>query len=60
MKRETTLSDLVTAVAEQARNEAEIIATVVYMVNSGAVRLCGALAGARFELDKRPLRRRRA
>ena len=51
MKRETTLSDLVTAVAEQARNEAELVATVVYMVNSGAVRLCGALKGARFDLD---------
>jgi hypothetical protein len=53
MKRMTTLSDLVAAVAEQARNEAELIATVVYMVNSGAVRLRGALAGARFELDER-------
>jgi hypothetical protein len=59
MKRKTTLSDLVAAVAEQARNDAELVATVVYMVNSGAVRLCGALAGARFELDKRALRRRR-
>ncbi len=57
MKRTTTLLDLVAAVAEQARNEAELVATVVYMVNSGAVRLCGALAGARFELDERSLRR---
>ena len=60
MKRKTTLSDLVAAVAEQARNDAELVATVVYMVNSGAVRLCGTLAGARFELDKRASRRRRA
>jgi hypothetical protein len=52
MKRETTLSDLVAAVAEQARNEAELVATVVYMVNSGAVRLCGDLEGARFDLDE--------
>jgi len=51
MKRERTLSDLVTAVAEQARNEAELVATVVYMVNSGSVRLCGDLEGARFDLD---------
>jgi hypothetical protein len=59
-KRETTLSDLVAAVAEQARTEAELVATVVYLVNSGAVRLCGALAGARFDLGERTLRGPRA
>ena len=50
MARNVTLLDLVNAVAEHARSEAEVIATVVYMVNQGHVRLCGAFRGARFEL----------
>jgi hypothetical protein len=45
-----TLLDLVNAVSEHARSEAELIATVVYLVNSGRVRLRGALEGARFDL----------
>jgi hypothetical protein len=49
MARDLTLLDLVVAVAESARTEAEVVATVVYMVNSGAVRLCGNFRGARFE-----------
>jgi hypothetical protein len=44
-----TLLDLVTAVSDQARSEAEVIATVVYLVNSGTVRLCGTFKGARFD-----------
>ena len=35
MTRMTTLLDLVDAVAEYARSDAELIATVVYMVNRG-------------------------
>jgi len=46
-----TLLDLVTAVAENARSEAEIIATVVYMVNRGRVHLCGTFRGARFDTN---------
>ena len=45
-----TLLDLVNAVSENAASEAELIATVVYMVNSGQVRLCGNFKGARFDL----------
>jgi len=45
-----TLLDLVSAVAESACSEAELIAAVVYMVNSGHVRLCGTFKGARFDL----------
>jgi len=45
-----TLLDLVNAVSENAASEAELIATVVCMVNSGRVRLCGNFAGARFDL----------
>ena len=50
MTPNVTLLDLVNAVAEYARSEAEVIATVVYMVNQGHVRLCGNLKGARFDL----------
>jgi hypothetical protein len=45
------LLDLVAAVSVQARSEAELIATVVYLVNSGTVRLCGSFRGARFDVD---------
>jgi ABC-type transporter Mla subunit MlaD len=50
MVRNVTLLDLVNAVAEHARSEAEVIATVVWMVNQGHVRLCGTFKGARFDL----------
>ena len=45
-----TLLDLVDAVAEHARSEAEVIATIVCMVNQGRVRLCGTFKGARFDV----------
>ncbi len=50
MTRNTTLLDLVTAVSDHARSDAEVVATVVYLVNSGRVRLCGTFRGARFDL----------
>ncbi|HJW69455.1 MAG TPA: hypothetical protein VJ829_08865 [Candidatus Binatia bacterium] len=50
MKAQTTLLDLVTAVNEVSNNEDEVIATVVHLVNSGAVRLCGNFRGARIDL----------
>ena len=50
MARDVTLLDLVSAVAEYARSENEAIATIVYMVNRGDVRLCGTFKGARFDL----------
>jgi hypothetical protein len=56
MRTETTLLDLVTAVSQSARSENEVIATVVHMVNSGMVRLCGSFAGARFDLSSLPSR----
>ena len=40
-----TMLDLVTAISEDAVSEAEVIATVVYMVNSGRVRLNGNFRG---------------
>lgn len=51
MTNHVTLLELVSAVQEHARTEAEVIATVVHMVNSGAVRLAGNFRGARFALD---------
>ena len=50
MARNVTLLDLVNAVTEHSRSEAETIATVVYMVNHGHVRLRGSFKGARFDL----------
>src|SRR5690242_11313953 len=50
MARNITLLDIVNAVAEYSRSEAELIATVVYMVNEGHVRLCGTFKGSRFDL----------
>jgi hypothetical protein len=50
MAPNVTLLDLVNAVAEHARSEAEVIATIVCMVNLGHVRLCGSFKGARFDL----------
>jgi hypothetical protein len=43
--------DLVVAVSDSAANEREVIATVVHLVNSGMVQLCGNFRGARFDLD---------
>src|SRR5215471_15168112 len=51
MTTTATLLDLVSAVSAYARSDAEVVATVVYLVNSGAVRLIGNFRGARFDLD---------
>ena len=50
MAQNMSLLDLVKAVSDHARSETEVIATVVYLVNSGRVRLCGNFKGARFDL----------
>jgi hypothetical protein len=55
MTRNVTLLDLVNAVAEHVRSEAEVIATVVYMVNSRRVRLCGTFKGAYIDLPAETL-----
>jgi hypothetical protein len=54
MALNTTLLELVNAVCEHARTDAEVIATIVHMVNSGTVRLCGTFEGARFDLAGMP------
>lgn len=43
--RKTTLLELVTAVSESTSNEREIVATVLEMLRSGRVRLCGNFRG---------------
>jgi hypothetical protein len=50
MPAESTLLDLVTAVSEYATTESEVVATIVHLVNSGRVRLCGNFRGAKFDL----------
>ena len=54
MPPRVTMLELVTAVAESAKSEREVMATVVHMVNSGMVRLDGKLRGARFDLRQLP------
>ncbi len=50
MARTTTFLDLVNAVAEFASSDAELIATIVYMVNGGHVQFCGTFKRSRFDL----------
>lgn len=47
---QTTLLDLVHAVNTVSASDAETVATITYLVNSGKVRLCGTFAGARIDL----------
>jgi hypothetical protein len=49
MMQMTTLLDLVTALSSTL-SEAEVVETVVHLVNSGRVTLCGNFRGARFDL----------
>ena len=51
MPRNFTLLELVNAVAEHTRSEAELVATVAYMVNRGHCRLRGNFKGQRFDLS---------
>lgn len=51
MALQLTMLDLVKAVSDSAATEAEVVATVVHLVNSGIVQLCGNFRGARFDLD---------
>jgi hypothetical protein len=51
MAPNVTLLELVTLLSRQMGTDAEVVSTVTYLVNSGAVRLCGTFKGARFEDD---------
>jgi hypothetical protein len=48
---QTTMLNLVSTVSELTPSEAEVIATVVHMVNTGKVELIGCFRGRRFDLD---------
>jgi len=52
MKSTVTLFDLVSAVSDYAKSEAELVATVAHLVNSGRVRLGGHFSGARIDLGR--------
>jgi hypothetical protein len=47
----STLLELVEAVSDCTETDAETVATIVHLVNSGQVQLCGNFRGARFELE---------
>jgi hypothetical protein len=51
MTPKITMLELVHVVREFADTDAEIVATVVHMVNGGTVELAGNFRGRRFELD---------
>jgi hypothetical protein len=51
MVLQLTMLDLVKAVSDSAATEAEVVATVTHLVNSGIVQLCGNFRGARFDID---------
>jgi hypothetical protein len=46
-----TLLDLVNAISDQTDSDAEVVATVVHLVNSRTVRLGGSFRGARIDVD---------
>jgi hypothetical protein len=45
-----TLRDLVQTISDDVTSDAEVVATVVFLINSGRVRLCGTFAGACIDL----------
>jgi hypothetical protein len=47
----STLLDLVYSVSVFAKTEAEVVAAVAHLVNSGRVKLCGNFAGAKISFD---------
>lgn len=48
---ECTLLDLIQTIGKVTDNDQEVVATVVSLVNSGRVRLCGNFAGAKITFD---------
>jgi len=47
--RQVTLLDLVQAVQDFCRSDAEVVAVVTHLVNTGRVILCGNFAGMRID-----------
>ena len=48
MKQRTTLLDLVQTVQDHCRSDAEVVAVITHLVNSGRVVLRGNFAGRRI------------
>jgi len=46
---EVTLLELVQAVSEESRSDAEVVAVVLHLLRSGRVRLCGNFRGSLLE-----------
>jgi hypothetical protein len=46
-----TLLDLVVAVSEASESEAEVVATVTHLINSGRIKLIGNFLGADVRVD---------
>jgi hypothetical protein len=49
--KQTTLLALIQTISEYATTDEEIVATVVHLINSRTVVLCGTFAGARIDLS---------
>ena len=49
--QDTTLLELVGAICDVTSNDEEVVATVLYMLRSGRVRLCGNFRGEEQQLD---------
>jgi hypothetical protein len=47
--RDVTLLELVCAVSESTSDDREVVATVLEMLRSGRVRLCGSFRGVRID-----------
>jgi hypothetical protein len=48
LTRDTTMLELVSALSAPARSDDEVVALVIALVKSGAVRLCGNFKGQRL------------
>jgi len=44
--RSTTLLELVTAICESTEDDQEVVSTVLHLLDTGRVRLCGNFRGA--------------
>jgi hypothetical protein len=55
MPRDTTMLELVSALSAHAGSDDEVVARVVALVRSGAVRLCGIFKDTRFEASWQPV-----
>ena len=57
--QESTLLELIQSVMSEAKNDEEVVATIVYLINSGRVRLCGSFAGAKIVFPQKTSLRHR-